>query len=418
MDNTGLTTDQLQTRDHISVDFRQPDEELVASIMEEIETISYSHSIGRVKGSLRETNGNIFDPDKVSIGPYHHDDEGLKSMEDQKWRYVYALLNRKLNLEASLNECVTALREVEHRARACYEDRGDIDLSSNKFLKMMLADGCFIIELFLRYSVKSLRRRNDPIFTTPGMLADLMNNLILLENQIPLFILQRLFQVVPIPKQCTYSLPELAFRFFRNIIPGDPKINQEKFNQEAHHLLDIICHCLLPTYPIVRQQQPKSENKYLPSATELQSAGIKIKVARTDNLLDIKFTNGILEIPPIVVHRFTRKLFRNLIALEHCSSDSIQYVTSYAIFMKDLIREEKDVKLLQKRFILTSYPATRKDVNKLFEVLCKGVDVIEFYYEGLCAQVNGYKGRSWHKKINFCPKLFPSKLGGKGCFSY
>ncbi|KAF2308265.1 hypothetical protein GH714_039867 [Hevea brasiliensis] len=418
MDNTGSKIEQVQTGDHISVDIRQPDEELVASIVKEIENISYSHCICKVKGSLRGTNDNVYDPQKISIGPYHHG-ERLKLMEDQKWRYAHALLNRKPNLEASLNDCVAALREVEHRARACYEDGGDIDWSSDKFLKMMLIDGCFIIELFLKFSVKSLRRRYDPIFSTPGMLNILRYDLILLENQIPLFILQRLYQVVPIPKQCTYSFAELAFRFFKDMIPGDQKINQEKFSQEAHHLLDIICHCLQPTCPRVRkaeQQQANSEHKHQPSATELQGSGIRIKMARTYNLLNIKFANGILEIPLLEVDKYTKSLFRNLIVLEHFSSDN-QYITSYAIFMKNLIREEKDVKLLQRRQILINYDGTEEKMVELFEELCKGVEVKEFYYDGLCEQVNGYKGKSWPKKLKSRkgrsnPRLSPMLLVG------
>jgi hypothetical protein len=36
------------------------------------------------------------------------------AMEQHKWRYVHALLNRRPNLEASLDDCLTALKEVEH----------------------------------------------------------------------------------------------------------------------------------------------------------------------------------------------------------------------------------------------------------------------------------------------------------------
>ncbi|KDP27924.1 hypothetical protein JCGZ_19004 [Jatropha curcas] len=401
-------TGQTRSRDQISIDVREPDEDLVASIREKMENISYLHCICRVDKHLSEPNPRAYIPDKVSIGPYHHNsNEVLKAMEDQKWHYVHTLLNRKPNLEASIDDCVTALREVEHRARACYHGGIGGDCSSDQFLQMMFVDGCFIIELFLKYSIKSLRRRNDPIFSTPGMLFDLRCDLILLENQIPLFVLQRLFQVVPKPKECTSSFAELAFRFFRNMIPGDPKINREKFNQEAHHLLDIICHCLLPTYPREVTSKPsKFENdEDLPSLTELKASGVRVKIARTDNLLDIKFSKGVLRIPPIVVHQYTESLFRNLIALEACSTDSMQHITSYAVFMKTLLRVDKDVKLLKRREILTSYDVSEKEVDKLFAVLCSGVKLKEYYYDGLCEQLNEYKeGIGWHKKLKYGKK--------------
>lgn len=396
MEDNDSSTPQRQTRDHISIDISHADEGLVTSIRRKMETISSSHSICRVKEGLCKANEKAYLPNLVSIGPYHHGEEGLTGMEVHKWRYVHALLNRKPNLEACLDECVIALKEVQHRAQACYA--GEINFGNNDFLQIMLVDGCFIIELFLKYSIKSLRRRNDPIFTAPGMLFDLRCNLVLLENQIPLFVLQRLFQVVPIPKQCNYLLNELAFRFFKNMIPGDNQIHREKFNQEGYHLLDLICHCLLPTHPRVQQKQPNSNN-HVRSATELQGDGIRFRKARTENLLDIKFVNGVLEIPPIIVNQYTKSLLSNLTALEQCSSDSssVQYITSYVVLMKGLIRSDKDAKLLQQRDILTNYDATEKEVAKLFEKLYEEANVNGFYYDGLCEQMNAYKNRTrWH----------------------
>ncbi|KAJ6987801.1 hypothetical protein NC653_020913 [Populus alba x Populus x berolinensis] len=142
--------------------------------------------------------------------------------------------------------------------------------------------------MFLKYSTMSLRRRNDPVFTPPGMLFDLRSSRMLLENQIPLFILQRLFEVVQIPKQCTHFLTELAFRLIKYMISRDPRIHQQKFNQEG----------MQPNTPLINQ----SNQKHLRCATELQAAGIRIKGARTENLLDIKFVSGVLVIPPVIIH--------------------------------------------------------------------------------------------------------------------
>ncbi|CAN1281544.1 UPF0481 protein At3g47200 [Linum perenne] len=267
-----------------------------------METVSSLHSICRVTPTLRASSKRSYVPEKVSIGPYHHHhdaagDESLKAMEDHKWRYVHALLNRKPNLEASLDECVSALKELEQRSRSCYED--DVGLSSEEFVKVMFLDGCFIIELFLKYSNKTLRRRNDPIFSVPGTLFDL-------------------------------------------------------------------------------------------------SSGIRIKRSKTSNILDIKFANGILQIPQIQLHQYTESLFRNLIALERCSNvhGTVHHVTSYVVLMGSLIRSERDVKLLRQREILTSYDGGGGEVGKLFEKLCEEVDLKESYYDGVCEVVNGYQGKN------------------------
>ncbi|KAJ6720959.1 PROTEIN putative (DUF247)-RELATED-RELATED [Salix viminalis] len=378
MEISGSSARQTRNRDHISIDIRHGDH-LVASIRRKMETISCSHSICRVRENIRSTNEKAYIPDKVSIGPYHHGKQGLENMEEHKWRYIHALLSRKPNLEASLDDCLAALKEVEHKARACYEQ--EINVTDDEFLQMMLVDGCFIIELFLKYSIKSLRRRNDPVFTIPGMLFDLRSDLMLLENQIPLFILQRLFEVVPTPTECTQSFAKLAFHFFKYMIPGDPQIHQQKFSQEGNHLLDLICHCLLPTHPGVKGTNP--DQKHFRCATGLQAAGIRIKGSRTKNLLDIKFARGVLEIPHVIIHQYTESLFRNLIALEHSSCDGVQHITSYVFLMKSLVGSDKDVKLLQKKDILTNYDVTEKEVATLFEKLCEGVDLNESCYGGI-----------------------------------
>jgi hypothetical protein len=48
----------------------------------------------------------------------------------------------------------------------------------------------------------------------------------------------------------------------------------------------------------------------LPSATSLVEAGIKFKRAMSSqNILDIKFVDGKLEIPPLVIHEVTETAF-------------------------------------------------------------------------------------------------------------
>ncbi|CAN1281545.1 UPF0481 protein At3g47200 [Linum perenne] len=359
--NPAAAQNPARRNEHVAIEIQPSNDNLVSSIMRQMETVSSLHSICRVTPTLRASSKRSYVPEKVSIGPYHHHhdaagDESLKAMEDHKWRYVHALLNRKPNLEASLDECVSALKELEQRSRSCYED--DVGLSSEEFVKVMFLDGCFIIELFLKYSNKTLRRRNDPIFSVPGTLFDLRCDLILLENQIPLFVLQRLFQLVPVPKQSTtVSLPELAFRFFRNMIPGDPLSHREKFNQEG-----------LP------HSNKSHNNHHLRPASDLHSSGIRIKRSKTSNILDIK----------------------NLIALERCSNvhGTVHHVTSYVVLMGSLIRSERDVKLLRQREILTSYDGGGGEVGKLFEKLCEEVDLKESYYDGVCEVVNGYQGKN------------------------
>ncbi|TKY54233.1 UPF0481 protein [Spatholobus suberectus] len=146
----------------------QANKDLVSSIKEKLEAVSSFKSIFRVPKKLLEANERMYIPGTVSIGPLHHGREPLKYMEDRKWHYLFTLLSRQPNpLESSLHECVNALSNLEKPARNFYAEELNY-LTSNQFMEMMLVDGCFIIELFLKYALKGIRRRGDPIFATPG----------------------------------------------------------------------------------------------------------------------------------------------------------------------------------------------------------------------------------------------------------
>ncbi|CAN1274405.1 UPF0481 protein At3g47200 [Linum perenne] len=127
--------------------------------------------------------------------------------------------------------------------RASYSERFD-KLSDTKLAEIMLLDGCFILELFLRYSNSDLRLESDPIFTTSWMVLTLQRDLILLENQIPFFILDWLFTLAATQTATgpsTLTLPDLALRFFRSSI--NHVIAEETLviggRRSSHHLLEL-----------------------------------------------------------------------------------------------------------------------------------------------------------------------------------
>lgn len=232
--------------------------------------------------------------------------------------------------------------------------------------------------------------------------------MVLLENQIPMFVLQRLYQVVRAPEQCSQPLSDLVYRFFRNMIPGEPQNLRDKFNEEAHHFLDLIHNCLIPTLSYPRGNKPEDESgtdlilKRLKPARGLRKAGIKFKCkANYGSLLDIDFHNGILQIPPVVINQLTELLFRNLIALEQTQCVNLPCISSYACLIHSLVSSEKDEKLLEEVGIVTNLLGAEVKVSGLFRDFCEGVNVDEdFHYEGLCDQVEEYcetKKRKWKK---------------------
>ncbi|KAK7264705.1 hypothetical protein RJT34_32315 [Clitoria ternatea] len=383
----------------------QANEVFVSSIKQKLDTIPSLKSIFRVPTKLQEGNEKLYIPSTVSIGPFHHGEEALEYMEDHKWHYVFTLLSRQPNLEATLHECVNALRDSENMARNFYTE--ELNLTSNQFMEMMLVDGCFIIELFLKYALKGVRRRGDPIFATHGLLNKIRCDLILLENQIPFLVLQSLFKIVTIPIQCDFTLPELAIHLFRNMLSLDMEVLSVKLSQECYHLLDLVRQYYLPTYARLQSKKRVSLSD-IECATKLKKDCIKFSSfpGAHKSLLDIRFVNGVLEVAPITTHQFTEMLFSNVIAWEQHQNDS-QPFTSYAFLMKAMLCSENDVKLFHKQRILINDGYTEKEVCDLFKRLCGKVEYVEerFFFEGLIEQINEHRSQRSRRKALRCPFL-------------
>ncbi|KAJ4969401.1 hypothetical protein NE237_016102 [Protea cynaroides] len=390
--------EQEGSRDDVSIEIAEANESLASTIRVKMEHKSPSLCIYRVPEKLLMVSKKSYIPELVSIGPYHHGNSSLGPMEDHKWPYLHALLGRNPMLEKSLDECVKAIRELENRARKCYSESENITFTSDQFVEMMLVDGCFIIELFLKFLFKGLRRKGDPVFNNKWMIFLIRRDLMLLENQIPLFVLQRLYDLVPIPNQFRQSLSELAFRFFKAIIPGNKEALEKKFVHDGGHLLDLLRQCYLSSFPRVTPStnHQRGSREHLHSATKLQKSGVKIKKSVHESLLDLKFDKGELRIPPLKIYDYTDSILRNLIALEQCCPDYTKQISSYALLMENLIQSNKDVRLLQQKGIIVNHLDAEEDILSIFNNLCKEVEVEDHYYVGLCQQVKAYCNTNLH----------------------
>ena len=126
---------------------------------------------------LRKWNEEAYTPQVISIGPFHHKSSRVKAMEEHKERYFRSFMKRS---ERNIEYLVGTVREMEERIRGCYEVT--IDLTSDSFVKMILLDACFILELLFRRSSLSLTSHDDPMVVEPRASA-VMVDLLLFENQ-------------------------------------------------------------------------------------------------------------------------------------------------------------------------------------------------------------------------------------------
>ncbi|KAL2540201.1 Plant protein of unknown function (DUF247) [Abeliophyllum distichum] len=332
-------------------------------------------SIYRVPASVIDLNKKAYKPQTVSVGPYHYGEEHLKAMEEHKHRALLHFLKRS---RKPIERYVDALAEVVNDLKEAYDQLHPVwQQDTEAFLKLMILDGCFILEI-LHTATETLDdyAPNDPIFGNHGRLyivPYLKRDMLMLENQLPLLVLEKL---VAVEKEKTRGeekyVTNLILEFFSQ--KGTVK-NMEK----CLHLLDVYRKSLLQE-PRQKRHKKKSGNVVHPggdeiirSATELNEAGIRIKKSKTRSLKDISFHGGVLNLPLIVVDDTTESMYLNLIAFERLHVGAGNEVTSYIFFMDNIIDSARDVSLLHSCGIIQNAIGSDKAVANLFNSLSKDV---------------------------------------------
>ncbi|XP_042509710.1 UPF0481 protein At3g47200-like isoform X2 [Macadamia integrifolia] len=407
---------------------RRGDEVISVLVLESIEKdrkkvcpLSFNCSIYRVPNPQFKRKPEAYIPRMVSIGPFHCDKEHLKPMEAQKLRYLNDFLTRS-QFQATLENYVNVITELEDKARQCYSEI--IQESKEEFVKMMVIDGCFILELILKIT------NDDPdmIMNTPWMFYFIKYDMILLENQLPFFVLERLYELFT-GNSNSNGLDTLIFSFFQILVPQSHSITPESyqfrcsevvepFSKAAvastirpHHLLHFVRDLFLQTSSGRWRPEDPGPIMSIHCAIELEEACVKFEkeVKKKTCLLDITFQNGVLEIPTITIQDGTESLLRNLIAFEQSSSVYKNYITDYALFMDDLINSATDVELLQKKGIIKNWLGEPKDVAALFNGLLKDVTTGRDYFYNVRHELEKYYETPWHKwKASLMQKYFNS----------
>ncbi|PKU73411.1 UPF0481 protein At3g47200-like [Dendrobium catenatum] len=404
-----------------------------------------TQSIYRVPKSLRDVDQTAYTPKIVSIGPYHRGRRPFRTMDRHKWRSLYHALDRTGH-DVSLY--LDAARLLEDRARSCYE--APISLSSDDFVETLVLDSIFTLELFLGFAhgFQGLNYSpNDPVFAVRGIMHLLQRDMIMLENQLPLFVLD---WILAVQEGCepssSYRVAPLALLFFNPLMPIEeilrPMVTANPpDDRRALHCLDLFRHSLLPlrtlltpasgprpSFPSEQSAPPVeiasptlfSASRWLPIAqkrrrqlihcvADLRDASIKFW-RRTDvQFWDIKFEEGVLYIPRIFIHDGTKSLFLNLMAFEQCNFKCRNHITAYLTFMNNLINSEVDVGHLHDNEIIENLLGSDREVAHMFNRLCKEVvsDINDCYLSELSEQVNLYYNKKWNTwRASFNQKYF------------
>jgi Plant protein of unknown function len=402
-------------------------------------------TIFKVPEYIRAKHRELYDPQMISIGPYHRGTKSLEPMQKLKWQYLRKLLSDQHEAVAcSLSDLVKDVRSLEAEARSAYKE--SVLLNSNEFVEMMILDGCFIIQYIFLY-VHSKANSGISIKNS---------DLLLLENQIPFFIIEFLHskffpykgvihlynrlanfmfgantaeQLVN-PTKCPVHLVDLYYHWLLlkrshicTISSYSPSKGSEKSAKIGKHsrehqpqqsfntLPRFFCSCMYqsesPSPLFIRSSAVPGNKltttapiKVIPSATALNEAGVKFKRKTTSrDPFHVTFEKGVMEIPSVILDNTRKRHFSNLIALEQSQAIWEKDLTTFAKLMDMLIDTPKDVAILEKCGILHNLLASVEEATRFFNQICEcaTVDYNQNYLAELIQDVRQYIDSSWHQ---------------------
>ncbi|XP_024005716.1 UPF0481 protein At3g47200 [Eutrema salsugineum] len=284
------------------------------------------------------------------------------------------------------------------------------------------------------FSKKSWRKifSDDPIFTLRWILPTLRSDLLLLENQVPLFVLQELHKTSKLFPSS--SLNEMIFAFFSYSIKRQKEFWEKRKNLVASHLLDLIRKTYIPYQPQQTKEQsyinifccsggntcfhifshsktklqaetPTHTPPLCPflslilSAKKLRLRGIEFKQKEQfETPLDITLKNGVLEIPKLTFDDFFSSLLINCVAFEQFNMTCSTEMTSYVTFMGCLINSEEDTSFLTEKGIIENYFGTGEQVSLFFKNTGKDIafSISKSFLSSVFEGVNKYTSQGYH----------------------
>ncbi|KAG2704277.1 hypothetical protein I3760_06G177400 [Carya illinoinensis] len=355
--------------------------------------VSADCCIFRVPNHLRRLNEQAFTPEVISIGPFHHGNEKLETMEKFKVQYFKRFMQRT---GLKVDNLVSSVKDWEGRVRRCYAET--IKHSSKNLAKVILVDASFIIEFFLRFWLREENHDYRSLLNS-WLWTIIWSDLILLENQLPFFVIDKLFNFAfeSHPNLRPNSFVQLTFYCFR--VENSQKMSPNNIpDLNIKHFADLRRTFWLPPLQRIPQRSRKSiDNLY--SAIKLHESGVEFKVGSSKCLFDLKLKNGVLELPCLKLENTTDSLYRNLImALEQCYYLNEAYITDYIVLLDHLINTPKDVDLLVQKGIIVNRIGDSNAVTSLINSLSSGVvyHATNIHYYELCEDLKAFYEDPWH----------------------
>ncbi|MCL7026033.1 hypothetical protein MKW94_013017 [Papaver nudicaule] len=315
-------------------------------------------SIFELPTFVKDRNVKAYEPQVVSIGPYHYSKPHLKPMEVHKRRAIRHFVKRGGEPIQSYKKGL--LKDV-HLLRESYARQLDEEWTDdNRFVELMIQDGCFILEFLSAaanyYKENDTYALSDPMFSYYGTIVNynpVMHDLLLVENQLPYLVLFTLWSINSSSSENEVNHILSWMMFAPNEGPG-------------LHMLDMYMKGLLRG-----GKQFEEEIVVKRCASELHhQSGVQFK--KVGSYQDIKFdkSTATLQLPSVIINDYNASTLLNLLAYE-LRVGTGRDMNSYIYLIDSLVDSAKDVRLLQSQGIIVSSMGSDDAVVKVLKDLAR-----------------------------------------------
>ncbi|XP_052304655.1 UPF0481 protein At3g47200 [Populus trichocarpa] len=387
--------------------------------------------IYRVPNSFRKVRPEAYTPQLISIGPLHRGDERLKDMEQQKLRYFKEFAERDGKGMEEIQYLVMSIQEKEERIRASYSENFS-EITSSDFIEMILLDAVFIIE-FLKASnddeccypkfSETNHDKNSHQYRAgmldnghsksikPWMIFDIREDLMLLENQLPFFIIKEIYDEACRKEPIGIPFLDLATVYFGKYTFSQGVQNTDPDVEGSRHFTDLLRNFMLKGS--IERGYSFNPIKLKYNAVMLSEAGVKFQVTEDKCLVNIKFEEGVLKIPRLEVDYCFERFVRNIMALELCFKPFKAYICNYIMFMDLLIDSAEDVDLLAENGIILNWLGDDAALSNMINKLCETITDTYTCYDDICRKMNAHYENRWnHRKATLKLVYFPNVWRG------
>ncbi|XP_022961908.1 putative UPF0481 protein At3g02645 [Cucurbita moschata] len=358
-------------------------------LQQSVSSCSSDGTIFKVPEPLRSINPEAYTPSAISIGPFHSDRKDLRA-NSLKPMYLQHFLHLS---HLSVNRIVETVQSLEQRARCCYTE--SIEMSSDKFVQLLVLDACFVVMHLICLMYPKLDTPKGANLWQSW--NEIFHDLMLLENQLPFFLLQSLYHLFApsLPLLKDESFIQIVHRYFSE--QNNPElflIDVKLLSADnVNHFVDLV---RIRKTEILFDEMFIKHIVWPPSATELHECGVIFKREK-----EIKFDDqgGYLLLPSINIDDSFEKRVRNIIAYEqyHSEFELWNKVRNLALIMTSLVQSDQDVKLLIEAGIIENELGSIKGVTQLFNNLFKHTYVGINYYHSDCQKMKDYCKRRHHR---------------------